>query len=42
MVEGFMDMLKAKQCGFQSVVAILGWKLAVPQMEKLKKKGIKR
>ena len=42
MVEGFMDMLKAKQCGFQSVVAILGWKLAVPQMEKLKKKGIKK
>lgn len=42
MVEGYMDMLKAKQFGFQSVVAILGWKLAVPQMEKLKKKGITR
>lgn len=42
LVEGFMDMLKAKQIGIQNVSAILGWKASQKQIEKLKKKGVKK
>lgn len=40
-VEGFLDMLKAKQYGIQNVVAILGWKISDKQKSKLKRRGIK-
>lgn len=40
-VEGFMDMLKARQCGVESVVAILGWKMSEQQKNKLLHRGIK-
>ena len=39
-VEGYMDMLKAKQFGIKNVVAILGWKITPNQIEKLKAKGV--
>lgn len=41
LVEGFLDMLKAKQIGIKYVVAVLGWKLTGEQLEKLKKSGVK-
>ena len=40
-VEGFLDMLKARQMGVKSVVAVLGWKMSQQQEQKLKHKGIK-
>lgn len=40
-VEGFLDMLKAKQCGIKNVVAILGWKISDKQRLKLKRRGVK-
>lgn len=40
-VEGFLDMLKAKQFGIQNVVAILGWKMSDKQKLKLKRRGVK-
>lgn len=40
-VEGFMDMLKARQFGVRSVVAILGWKISEQQVSKLKHRGVK-
>ena len=42
MVEGYMDRLKFIQYGERNVVAILGWKITREQIEKLKKKGVKR
>ena len=41
LVEGFLDMLKAKQIGIKYVVAVLGWKLTGEQFKKLKKAGVK-
>ena len=41
-VEGYLDCLSAKQLGIKNVVAILGWKVSSEQVEKLKKKGIKK
>lgn len=41
-VEGYMDMLKAKQFGVKNVVAILGWKISNKQINKLKRKGVKK
>ena len=41
-VEGYMDRLKFVQFGEDNVVAILGWKMSSEQIEKLKKKGIKK
>lgn len=40
-VEGFLDMLKARQNGVKSVVAILGWKMSEKQKQKLLHRGIK-
>ena len=40
-VEGFLDMLKARQNGLQSVVAVLGWKMSDKQKKKLLHRGIK-
>lgn len=40
-VEGFLDMLKARQSGLQSVVAVLGWKMSDKQKKKLLHRGIK-
>lgn len=40
-VEGFLDMLKARQNGLQSVVAVLGWKMSDKQKKKLMHRGIK-
>lgn len=40
-VEGYLDMLKARQNGVQSVVAILGWKMSDKQQKKLMRRGIK-
>ena len=41
-VEGFMDRLKFIQFGVDNVVAILGWKMSLHQIEKIKsKKNIK-
>lgn len=40
-VEGFLDMLKARQNGVKSVVAILGWKMSDKQKKKLLHRGIK-
>lgn len=40
LVEGFLDMLKAKQYGIKYVAAVLGWKLTSEQFEKLKKHGV--
>lgn len=41
-VEGFMDLLKAKQFGIQNIVAILGWKASDKQIKKLQNKGVKK
>ena len=41
LVEGFLDMLKAKQYGIKYVAAVLGWKLTSEQFEKLKRYGVK-
>lgn len=40
-VEGYLDMLKARQNGVQSVVAVLGWKMSEKQKKKLLHRGIK-
>jgi DNA primase len=40
-VEGFLDMLKAKQCGVTQVVAVLGWKMSDQQRQKLLHRGVK-
>lgn len=40
-VEGHIDMIKAKQLGIENVVAILGWKISDKQISKLKEEGIK-
>lgn len=40
-VEGYMDRLKFIQFGETNVVAILGWKMSMQQIQKLKDKGIK-
>jgi len=40
-VEGYLDMLKARQNGVQSVVAVLGWKMSDKQRKKLLHRGIK-
>ena len=39
-VEGYMDRLKFVQFGEDNVVAILGWKMSLQQIQKLKKAGI--
>lgn len=39
-VEGYMDRLKFVQCGYDNVVAILGWRITDEQVQKLKDKGI--
>lgn len=39
-VEGYMDRLKFIQFGEDNVVAILGWKMSLQQIQKLKDKGI--
>lgn len=39
-VEGYMDRLKFVQFGENNVVAILGWKMSLQQIQKLKDKGI--
>ena len=39
-VEGYMDRLKFVQFGEENVVAILGWKMSLQQISKLKAKGI--
>ena len=41
LVEGFLDMLKAKQYGIKYVAAVLGWKLTSEQFGKLKRCGVK-
>lgn len=41
LVEGFLDMLKAKQYGIKYVAAVLGWKLTSEQFTKLKRCGVK-
>lgn len=41
LVEGFLDMLKAKQYGIKYVAAVLGWKLTSEQFEKLKRCRVK-
>lgn len=41
LVEGFLDMIKAKQYGIKYVAAVLGWKLTSEQFEKLKRCGVK-
>lgn len=41
LVEGFLDMLKAKQYGIKYVAVVLGWKLTSEQFEKLKRHGVK-
>lgn len=40
-VEGYLDMLKARQNGVRSVVAVLGWKMSDKQRKKLLHRGIK-
>lgn len=39
-VEGYLDCLKAKQLGFEHVVALLGWKISSTQLSKLQKAGV--
>lgn len=39
-VEGYMDRLKFLQFGIDNVVATLGWKMSLQQIEKLKKNGV--
>ena len=40
-VEGYLDMLKARQNGVKSVVAVLGWKMSDKQQKKLLHRGIR-
>lgn len=40
LVEGYFDMLKAKQLGIKNVCAVLGWKITDNQIMKLKAEGI--
>lgn len=40
-VEGYFDLLKAKQLGIKNCVAFLGWKASRKQLEKIKKANIK-
>jgi len=40
-VEGYMDRLKFLQFGVKNVVAILGWKITQPQVDKLQAMGVK-
>lgn len=40
-VEGFLDMLKARQNGVKNVVAVLGWKMSDKQKKKLLHRGVK-
>ena len=40
-VEGSLDMLKARQAGIKNVVALLGWHIAPGQLEKLQAAGIR-
>lgn len=39
-VEGYMDRLKFIQYGITNVVAILGWKMTIPQENKLRESGV--
>ena len=39
-VEGYLDLLAAKQLGIEDVVAFLGWKASDRHIEKLKHRGI--
>lgn len=39
-VEGYMDWLKLRQFGIDNCVAILGWKMSIQQINKLKNVGI--
>lgn len=39
-VEGYMDYLKFIQYGVTNVVAVLGWKMTIPQEEALKNAGV--
>lgn len=39
-VEGFFDMLKIRQFGYNNVVALLGWKMSDGQLKKIKDRGI--
>ena len=41
-VEGFLDMLKAKQYGIKYVVAFLGWKITSEQFNKIKRCKVKK
>ncbi len=41
LVEGYFDMIKAKQLGIKKVAAVLGWKLTDKQIMKLKAQGVK-
>lgn len=40
LVEGYFDMLKARQLGVKKVAAILGWKITDKQIMKLKAQGV--
>lgn len=42
LVEGYFDMMKAKQLGIKKVAAILGWKITDRQIVKLKSQGVKK
>ena len=41
-VEGYMDLLKARQFGEKNAVACLGWKMSDGQFKKLRSAGIKK
>ena len=41
-VEGFLDMLKAKQYGIKYVAAFLGWKITSEQFNKIKRCKVKK
>lgn len=40
-VEGYFDLVKANQLGFNNTVAFLGWKASQIHLQKLKKAGVK-
>lgn len=40
LVEGYLDMLKARQLGFKKVAALLGWQISEKQVIKLKAEGV--
>lgn len=42
LVEGYFDMMKARQLGIKKVAAILGWKITENQVKKLKAQGVKK